>query len=83
MGKTRGLYQEEFPVGSEVRIVGRPELERFQREWKWHNRLTTEQLDYADQTVRVKSVSFYHGGDELYTLEGVPGIWHETCLKLP
>lgn len=26
------------------------------------------------------SVTFYHGGDELYELKGVPGLWHEACL---
>lgn len=29
----------------------------------------------------IKSVSFYHGGDEIYTLEEVPGIWHEDNLN--
>ena len=24
---------------------------------------------------------FYHGGDELYKLKGMPGVWHEQCLK--
>jgi hypothetical protein len=23
----------------------------------------------------------HHGGDELYKLKGVPGIWHEQCLE--
>jgi hypothetical protein len=26
------------------------------------------------------SVGFYHGGDVLYVLEGIPGVWHESCL---
>ena len=26
-------------------------------------------------------VGFYHGGDALYELEGVPGVWHEVCLR--
>jgi len=28
----------------------------------------------------VKDVSFFHGGDEIYTLEDIPGVWHEECL---
>lgn len=27
-----------------------------------------------------QTVGFYHGGDELYGLEGVPGLWHKQCL---
>jgi hypothetical protein len=27
-------------------------------------------------------VGFYHGGDPLYSLDGVPGVWHERCLVL-
>lgn len=25
---------------------------------------------------------YYHGGDELYWLKGVPGVWHEQCLRI-
>jgi hypothetical protein len=28
----------------------------------------------------VQEVGFYHGGDVLYQLRGVPGTWHECCL---
>jgi hypothetical protein len=31
----------------------------------------------------VTSVRYYHGGDVLYELEGIPGIWHEACLTSP
>jgi hypothetical protein len=34
----------------------------------------------AGCTARVRDVGFYHGGDALYHLEGVPGTWHEACL---
>jgi len=60
--------------------VPRDALETFVREWRWHIKLQPEQLDYAGRAARVKSMSFYHGGDELYTLEDVPGVWHEQCL---
>jgi hypothetical protein len=29
---------------------------------------------------RIATVAFYHGGEVLYTLENIPGIWHEVCL---
>lgn len=80
MGKTRGPYAAEYPEGSMVRIAPRPDLEIFIREWRWHNKLQPDQLDHAGRVARVKSVGFYHGGDELYTLEDVPGVWHEQCL---
>ena len=73
-------YQEQFPVGMGVRIAGRPDLDRFRREWQFHNKLEPEQLSCAGRTARVRDVGFIHGGDALYHLEGVPGIWHEVCL---
>jgi hypothetical protein len=30
---------------------------------------------------RIKSVGYYHGGDELYWLEEIPGTWHEENLE--
>jgi hypothetical protein len=82
MGKTKGPYKEEFPEGSAVRIASRSFLEHFLKMWKLHNRLEPYQLDYAGQVAEVESVGFYHGGDELYRLKGVPGIWHEQCLEV-
>jgi hypothetical protein len=81
MGKTKGLYKEDFPEGSLVKIAGRSSLENFLETWQRHNKLQPEQLDYADEIAEVQSVGFYHGGDELYKLKGIPGIWHEQCLK--
>jgi hypothetical protein len=81
MGRTRGPYNEEFPVGSLVRVAGRDTLENFMRSWKLHNKLKPEQLEYAERTGKIESVGFYHGGDELYQIEGIPGIWHEQCLE--
>jgi len=80
MGKTKGAYEPEFPVGTRVRIVESDALYRFQQEWKWHHPLRVEQLSFAGSESQVTSVSFYHGGDELYELRGIPGIWHEACL---
>lgn len=74
-------YEEAFPVGSEVRIVDQQALESFAQTWKYHHRLTPEQLHYAGTVAKVENVGFYHGGDPLYEIDGVPGIWHEACLE--
>ena len=83
LGKTKGKYEADFPEGTFVKIISRSELEKFRKVWKFHNPLQPEQLDFADKTAKVKEVGYYHGGDELYDLEGIPGIWHECCLRLP
>lgn len=80
MGKTKGPYNIEFPVGSRVKTADRETLEEFLRSWKYHDKLQPEQLDYHDRVAKVAEVGFYHGGDELYRLEGIPGIWHEENL---
>jgi hypothetical protein len=82
MGKTRGPNKEEFPVGSLIKVAGRDVLENFMRTRKLHNKLKPDQLGYAEKTGKIKSVEFYHGGDELYQIEGIPGIWHEQCLEM-
>jgi len=74
------MYKENFPVGSKVRIADAPRLQEFKRTWKYHHKLDSEQLKYAGDIVEVEKVGFYHGGDVLYELRGVPGIWHEQCL---
>ena len=81
MGKTAGPYREEFPVGSQVKIQDEATLESFRKEWKLHNPLTKEQVAFAGSVSLVEKVGFYHGGDELYSLKGIPGLWHECCLQ--
>ena len=81
MGKTKGVNQAEFEVGTEVRIADRAFLEKFMEEGQYHNELEPEQLEYAGAVAKVKRVEFFHGGDEIYTLEGMPGVWHEECLR--
>ena len=81
MGKTKGVNVAEFEVGSQVRIADRAFLESFLEAGQYHNELEPEQLNYADRTAAVKSVSFFHGGDEIYELDGIPGVWHEECLS--
>jgi hypothetical protein len=80
MGRTRGRYNAEFVEGSRVRIADRSTLESFQRDWHWHNPLQSAQIDFAGTIATVKSVGYYHGGDELYELDGISGVWHEECL---
>jgi hypothetical protein len=81
MGKTKGLNVAEFEVGSEVRIADKDFLESFLEAGQYHNELEPEQLEFAGRSAKVKEVSFFHGGDEIYTLEGIPGVWHEECLS--
>lgn len=81
MGKIKGPYEAEYPRGSIVAVADLATLERFIVEWSYHNRLEPEQLLFAGRRARVKSVSFYHGDDELYVLEHLPGVWHEQCLR--
>jgi hypothetical protein len=81
MGEDRGIYTEQFPKGSKVRVKDGAFLESFRQTWRLHNPLETEQLGYAGRDATVASVGFYHGGDVLYTLSGIPGIWHERCLE--
>jgi hypothetical protein len=80
MGRTKRAYNAEFEVGSFVRIANREALEEFLKTWQYHHKLQPEQVDFHDRLARVGKASVYHGGDELYELEGVPGIWHEQCL---
>ncbi|MGH8400007.1 MAG: hypothetical protein ACRESU_02795 [Gammaproteobacteria bacterium] len=81
MGKRNGPYNAEFPKGSRVRIAKREILENFYREWKFHHPLEAEQLNLAETVAVVCEVGYYHGSDELYRLEGIPGTWHEVCLE--
>jgi len=75
-------YHEKFPTGTSVRIEDLLTLQEFHRTWKYHNKLQEQQLAYHDQIAVVKQIGFYHGGDALYELEGVPGVWHECCLQV-
>ena len=39
-------------------------------------------LEYRHgQIATVDSVGYYFGADELYTLQGIRGIWNEPCLE--
>jgi len=82
MGKDDYIYHEAFPKGSKVKIQNRSFLENFLGSWKFHDKLNPEQLNYAGYIAEVESIGFYHGGDELYKLKNVPGIWHKQCLEV-
>lgn len=81
MKQRQGYNPAKFRSGFIVRTLPRAELEAFAKSWKYHNPLQPEQLPFAGATAKVLRSFMYHGGDVLYELEGVPGIWHEQCLK--
>ena len=62
MGRNKGPYNQEYPTGSLVKIANRQTLWEFIQNWKLHNKLQPEQLDYAGKTGTVRSCGFYHGG---------------------
>jgi hypothetical protein len=74
-------YKELFPKGSRVRVRSRDVLLEFQRTWRFHDPLSDEMLPFAEHAATVSSLGYYHGGDVLYWLDGVPGTWHEVCLE--
>jgi hypothetical protein len=74
-------YKEAFPQGTRVRIADLAYLEFFKNEWKYHHKLQPEQLSFANRETIVRGVGFYHGGDPLYSLDTIPGLWHEQCLR--
>jgi hypothetical protein len=76
-------YDAAFPKGTTVQIAVLPVLTEFQRVWNLHDPLQPEQLECAGKVCVVKAVGYYHGGDVLYWLEGLPGTWHECCLTEP
>jgi hypothetical protein len=81
MGKLRGPYKADFPVGTRVQIAGREILEGFRRpQYPYHHPIEPDQLQFAGRVSTVREAGYYHGGDELYQLEGIPGYWHEECL---
>ena len=45
--------------------------------------LEPEQLEHAGEITEVREVTYYHDGDPLYSLDKVPGTWHEPCLRAP
>ena len=81
MEMTKEPYKAEFPAGSRVRISESVRLKEFLRDWKYHHPLQPAQLQFAGHLATVANTYFYHGGDVLYELANVPGMWHECCLS--
>jgi hypothetical protein len=73
-------YKEKYPAGTNIRIASFERLLEFKRTWKYHHPISDEQIKAAGKIDKVKGVSFYHGGDVLYALEGIGGTWHEQVL---
>ena len=66
MGTTRGPYNEEYSVGSQVRIVGETKLKEFHQTWKYHHPLEENQLRYAGRNVRRERGEFLSWWRESY-----------------
>jgi hypothetical protein len=49
--------------------------------WQWHHPLTEDQLAFAGTETNVTSVEYYHGGEILLRLNGIPGRRHEECVE--
>ena len=64
-----------------MQIRDRAGLETFRASRRFHNSLQPEQLAWAGRRGRVNQVGLYHGGDPLYSLHDLAGVWHESCLK--
>lgn len=70
----------KFEAGDMVQIADRLALDQFLQSWKFHHPLQREQLEYARKVAQVAQALMYHGGDIMYVLEGVPGIWHQRLV---
>jgi hypothetical protein len=74
-------YNARFARGTRVRVKARPAPDEFAKGWNWHHPLEHGQFAAAGKEFEIQSAVYYHGGDVLYVLSGVAGIWHEACLE--
>jgi hypothetical protein len=75
-------YFPVFVAGERVRIKSASKLREFMLpNWPWHHPLTEDQLGFAGIEANVTRVEYYHGGDVILRLVGVPGPWHEECVE--
>lgn len=73
--------EEQFPVGTKVQVRDEGFLRQFQERRKVPHPISPEQIETAGQVDIVTNVGFHNGGDVLYKLQRLPGIWHEECLE--
>jgi hypothetical protein len=78
MSKFYGL--DNFEIGETVQIADRAGLDEFFY-WKFHHPLQPNQLQHAGIIAVIVQSYMYHGGDILYELSEIPGIWHQQLLK--
>ena len=65
-----------------VKIIELPKLLELRQSWRYHHPITEAHLPHAGQKAKVLSAAMYHGGDQLYSLEGIPHLlWQEFCLE--
>jgi hypothetical protein len=76
-----GYDPAKYKPGTSVRVASRAALEHFLNTYTMHHKLHPDQLAFGGREARVLKTYMYHGGDIIYELEGVPGIWHERCLE--
>jgi hypothetical protein len=72
---------DKYPEGSMVKVADKKVLEEFQKTWVFHHKLEDGQLKFAGKTAKVVKRMIFRNGDILVELEGLPGVWHEKCLK--
>jgi hypothetical protein len=77
MSKYYGL--DKFQAGDRVRIKSLEILQEFTLH-PVYQPLQESQFKYADKLAVIAESSMYHGGNILYQLKGVPGIWHQDLL---
>jgi len=74
-------YAASFLVGTTVRVIDSERLREFKETWKYHHPLEQDQLAFAGRAAVVEWFAYYHGGEPLYKLVGLDGVWHEACLE--
>ncbi|HWY62745.1 MAG TPA: hypothetical protein VNW15_12665 [Rhizomicrobium sp.] len=72
---------DKYQIGEIVLIDSPESLAAFARTWKRHHPLHPRQFAFAGQTAKIANSLLYHGGDILYELEGIPGLWHQQLLS--
>jgi len=74
-------YHPIFKKGDKIKINDKDYLLNFQRTWKYHHNITDDQIKYAERLAAVKDVYIYHGGEVMYALKSIPGIWLEQLIE--